>query len=305
MKFDYRVYTVLALVVVGAAVSVQALANLVGAGRAFTLGPLQSQIENIELKDLTGDGSLTSDRFSIQTSLSSRAWSPELFYEYSLDDTRFDEVQAYYYVQVALDWFRNNLNAELSQPLTVKVHVGGDEPTNAAFYYGNQVFLGRGDGVLYQNMIHDPTIVMHEVAHAIIDQASGIANSGPAGAMNEAFADFFTALILDHPLIGEASYLQGPFRRNLKNDFRAFIDFQGKKYDDSLVLSGTLWQIAQALGKTKGAMVGFELLKRLGTNPSYADVLPSFEAVAAAKLEESDQATVRRILYERNWQNSH
>lgn len=275
-----------------------------GSGRAFPLGPLKSEVEPITLKGLTGDGTLTSNRFSIETELSSRAWSEELFYDYSLDDTRFDEVQAYYYVQVALEWFRTSIRADLNEPLTVKVHVGGDEPTNAAFYYGNKIFLGRGDGVLYQNMIHDPTIVMHEVTHAIIDQYSGLDNTGDAGAMNEGFADFFTAMILNHPLIGEASYMQGPFRRNLANDLRAFVDFQGKKYADSLVLSGTLWQIAEVIGKPRGSMLAFDLLKRLGRKPEYADIFPAFLSVLQNGYSDAEQAAVVTVLEERNWNNS-
>src|SRR5690606_11323605 len=111
-------------------------------------------------------------------------------------------------------------------------------PKNIAYYYNGNIRLGAGDGVTYKNIHRDPSIVMHEASHAFIQSIGQLSTESEGGSLNEAFADFFTALILDHPKMAEFAYIPGPYKRSLDNNTNA-TSFNGGLYHDSLVVSGT------------------------------------------------------------------
>lgn len=60
---------------------------------------------------------------------------------------------------------------------------------NNAFYTGSQFVYGRGDGINFQDLGSDITVVGHEMAHAIVRQTSGLVYQGDSGAIDEHFAD--------------------------------------------------------------------------------------------------------------------
>jgi hypothetical protein len=161
-------------------------------------------------------------------------------------DPRFDMAQAYYYSSTALSWVETNLKLHVAG-LKLRTHVGYPEKTNTAFYYGREVRIGEGDNTLFSHIAWDPTIVIHETMHSVVEDMTHMPFSGEGGSLSEAMADSLTALQLQTPKMGEASYKNGPFQRSLETVV-ALGEKTGKVYHDSLIVSGTVWQIKTELG---------------------------------------------------------
>jgi Zn-dependent metalloprotease len=130
--------------------------------------------------------------------------------------------------------------------------------------------LGLGDDQTYSHIPQDPSIVIHESVHALVDSIARLPYEGEGGSLNEAFADFFTALQLDNPNMGEAAYLKGPYRRTLANDFK-LADKTGGLYHDSGIVSGALWDLRKSLGQDKARQIALSTLNRLTPGSDLAD----------------------------------
>lgn len=274
---------------------------IVGRGTVYPKGPKRSDVSEVFLHGLVGDGTLTSSSIRVLTANDQSALSPDHTFYYSASDARFDQVQAYYYMEIANAWFRQRLQVQLNNPVEVKVHVGGNRPTNAAFYYRNKIFLGAGDGRIYQNMLKDPTVVIHELVHAYIDQLTGLSNDGESGSFDEAYADYFSSAITLNPNVGSASYMKAPYRRTLNNSRKAFVDFRGKKYHDSTIISGTLWTIRQAIDDSRADQLALRSLFRLGKVPALRDFPTVMVAAMKGFLDQSEQAKVYQVLRDKGW----
>jgi hypothetical protein len=272
-----------------------------GVARVYPKGPRLSELGEERLHGLVGDGTLNSAVIKLSSALNLNLNSPEEIFFFDVQEPRFEAVQAYYSVDRALSWFREEFGANLQEPLKVRVHVGENGPSNAAFYHDNQVYLGSGDGELYRDMLKDPTVVMHETAHALIQRYAGLPVAGEGGSLNEGFADLFTALILDHPHMGEVSWIKGPYRRTVDNDFMAYRDFTSGLYRNGSIVAGTFWDMRKVLGKEKTAKIAFRTLVRLGPSGTFNDFVPSVLSAAASFLSAEDMALVAKAVADRGW----
>lgn len=277
-----------------------------GRGTVYPGNPRTSDLTSVVLKELVGDGKLNSQRLEVSSALANAAFEPKLEFKYSPDDTRFHEVQAFYYIDQALGWLHSKVGFVLPFKLNVKVHVGAPNNTNAMFYYQRNIRLGQGDSLIYKDIPKDPSIVMHETMHGVVDAVAGLPFDGEAGSLNEAFADFLAANILGSPNMAEYSYLAAPYRRTLKNDFKAFRDFDGGLYHDSLVVSGTFWDVRNIIGAPAAAQYALALLARLGPEVKFKE----FGSIALEVLEHQkkeshispeDYAKLSSILENRGW----
>jgi hypothetical protein len=186
------------------------------------------------------------------------------------EDPSFDMVQAYYYSSTALRWIEDRLKIKVD-PLRVRTHVGHPEKSNVAFYFAREIRLGQGDGISFAKIPWDPSIVVHEVMHGVIEALTGLTFKGEPGSMQEALADSLTALHLNSPLMGAAAYKGGAYQRNLENEMK-FTDRNGKMYHDSLVLSGTIWAIKESINdNTAMDLIAF-LLARGTPDMNFNDV---------------------------------
>jgi len=272
-----------------------------GVASVFPRGPKGSQLENVKLKNLDGSGKLSSDEIIIKSGLPTQAESPDLDFRFTPQDDRFDQVQAYFFADQSLKFFKASFDAEPFSQMEVKVQVGTN--SNAAFYYGNRIRLGKGDGIRYSNLAQDPSIVMHEVGHAFVDRYSGLPPDGEGGSLNEGFADFFSATILDNPHMGESSFLSGPFVRSLENNLRAPADLSGGLYHASQVVSGTLWDLRIALGAKVADQIAFRTLTRLGPSSIFKDFVPALVAARESlAFSETDKAKITEVIMARGWE---
>jgi hypothetical protein len=271
-----------------------------GHAEVFPLGPKMSALSAVSLHDLIGDGTLTNSRITLSSQSSEQAFSVDQNFNYAPEDQRFDQVQAFYYVDQALAWFTNHLGVTVPFPLDVQVQVGEpQEKTNTAFYYHGHIRLGSGDGRTYRDLLKDPTVVMHETGHAVVDTVGGLPFEGEGGSLNEGFADFFAAAILNHPRLGELSYLQGPYRRSVENSV-GFKEKNGSVYHDSAIVSGTLWDLRQALGEESAYDLAVRTLARLGPSAQLHDVRAAVQA-SWGHLSPVEIESIGKILDARGW----
>lgn len=267
-----------------------------GQGMAFPNGPQWSQLEEVPLLNLVGDGSLKSRKVNILTQSGQPAISQQHYFYFKPEDPRFDQVQVFYYVNKMIQNFKARLGVELPFNLELKTHIGYPEKKTVMFYYDHRIHLGQGDDINYKDILKDPTIVMHETAHAFIDALAGL----PQGAVNEAFADFFTTSFLNHPNLGEVSYVTGPYTRTMDQQI-SFLQKKGNVYGDSQIISSLLWEIRKALGAEKTEGLALKVLVRLGPNGQFDDVGKIIKSIVPTDLKPAEQEKVIKILQQRNF----
>lgn len=267
----------------------------------YPAGPQKSNLSTVKLNKLNVRPTLSNEVLHVSSQADNRIAGLEEMFTYSPDDTRFDQVQVFYYLQESLAWLEKNANFRLPFQLQAEVHIGYPEKTNAAFYYDGKIRLGAGDDVVYKNIPHDPSIVIHESIHSFIDAISGLPFDGEGGALNEGFADFFTALQLGTPNMGEASYLKGPFRRSVENNLK-LQQKNGGTYHDSGIISGLLWELSKKWNATKASQLAVYTLNRLTPGSDFADFHNCLlEALTEHFPGKQDQTVVRAILENRGF----
>ena len=272
-----------------------------GEGNVFPQGPKLSELQNVVLNKLVGDGTLTSPQYEVKSALGQDAFSSEQIFNYSPEDQRFDQVQVYHFMDKAFDWFEQNLSLKLPFLISVELQTGeAERKTNTAFYYHGNVRLGSGDGVNYQNIPRDPSIVIHETSHAFVDTLSGLPFEGQGGSLNEGFADFFTSLITRRPYLAEVAYLKAPYKRTLINE-KTVAEQTGSLYGDSLILSGTLWDIKESIGDGRAALLAVKTLSRLGSKAEFSHFRKAVEDSLQTQFTEVEKEQVLATLDKRGW----
>jgi len=278
-----------------------AVASIDGKGLVYPSGPKWSPLTEVSLRALSGDGTLTNRAFRITSALDPEFRSPDLQFIFAETDRRFDLAQVYYTVDRALHWMTEVLAVELKKPLEIRLHVGDKGVSNAAFYHQSIIYLGTGDGITYQGLPRDPSVVIHEAMHALIDSYSGLPSEGEGGAFNEGFADFFTALLLQNPRMGDSSYLKGPYRRTLENNFRAYQDFTPGVYRNGSIVAATFWDFRGTIDDQRLAQLAFRTVNRLGAGGVFADFLPALAHASAGFLSPEEQAQIHAKAVARGW----
>ena len=87
---------------------------------------------------------------------------------------------------------RNGLNGKGGE---IQVVVNYGLKFNNAFWDGQRLFLGTGDGRIFNNFASSPEVIAHEMGHGLVQFMSPLIYSGESGALNEHFSDVFGALI--------------------------------------------------------------------------------------------------------------
>jgi hypothetical protein len=263
-------------------------------------GPKASELKEVTLDDLTGDGSLTSASLSVVTESVNKAREENQQFKFSPNDEKFDQVQMYFYVDKALSFFKDKLKVTMPFAIRGVSSLGFPEKTNSAFYYSGQIRLGAGDDVTFSKIPQDPSIVIHETCHALIEALAKLPYQGEGGSLNEGFSDFFTTVLLKNPKLGEASYKKGPFKRTVEND-KKVSDKKGALYADSGIVSGTLWEIYQKLGQEKSLQFALDVLTRLGPNSNFEQTGMVFKDLLNTEYANKDQEVLKTVLKERGW----
>jgi Zn-dependent metalloprotease len=113
----------------------------------------------------------------------------------AVGDRAVDE--AYRGTGVVYDFFRkvfgrNSLD-DRGMSLVSSVHVG--RKYNNAFWTGEQMAFGDGDGTIFRRFTRALDVIGHELVHGVIAHTSNLEYRGQSGALNEHFADVFGLLV--------------------------------------------------------------------------------------------------------------
>ncbi|GGT07889.1 M4 family metallopeptidase [Streptomyces chromofuscus] len=95
-------------------------------------------------------------------------------------------------------------------PLDATVHY--DEQYNNAFWNGEQMVFGDGDGEIFLDFTIPIDVIGHELAHGVTQYTANLTYFGQPGALNESVSDVFGALIKQYTLgqtAAEADWLIG------------------------------------------------------------------------------------------------
>lgn len=91
--------------------------------------------------------------------------------------------------------------------LTSTVHY--DVAYNNAFWNGQQVVYGDGDGVTFAPLARALDIVAHELTHAVTQYTSDLIYEDQSGALNESLSDIFAAMVEFFATPAQADWLIG------------------------------------------------------------------------------------------------
>jgi hypothetical protein len=272
-----------------------------GHGFIFPDGPKQSTIADVILSQLLGDGTLSKISHKVISQSTEKVVSSDEVFRYDPKDPRFDQVQTFYFVDRALRFFQEQLGVTIPFFLEVQTDVGSPDHTNAMFYYHGQIRLGSGDNVSYANIMKDPSIVTHETCHALIEVLSGLPlGQGEGGSINEAFADFFTTTFLDNPNLAEVAFLKGPYKRTVNNTMK-LNEKNGGLYHDSLIVSGTFYEIKKELGTKPALDLAVKSLARMGPTGTFANFRDNVTTALSQGFTDDQKKSVLAILAERGW----
>lgn len=86
---------------------------------------------------------------------------------------------------------RNSLDGN-GAPLNATVHYGTDYDN--AFWDGERMVFGDGDGEVFQGFTRSISVIGHELGHGVIQHTANLEYQGQPGALNESIADVLGAL---------------------------------------------------------------------------------------------------------------
>ena len=105
---------------------------------------------------------------------------------------------------------RNSLD-DKGMTLISSVHLGANY--NNAFWNGEQMAYGDGDGVIFIRFTKSLDVVGHELTHGVVSHTSNLEYRNESGALNEHFADVFGSLVKQwkrKQTAAKADWLIGP-----------------------------------------------------------------------------------------------
>ncbi len=266
---------------------------------AYPRGPKKSQLTPILLSRKIQPEGLANLSLEVITESPNKILSTTDDFAFQITDERFDQVQAFYYSHAILNWFEKTLAVTGPIKLKIITHVGYPEKTNAAFYFRNQIRLGIGDDLTFSKIPWDPSVVMHETSHAIIDAIARLPFEGEGGSINEGFADVFTTFFLNSPQLADNSYRKADYKRSVEKVVK-YSERDGGLYHDSAIVSSFFWELKDRIGKDKALRVALQVLNRLGPNSDFNDLTLSLREQSAVILNSEENKKVTQLITERD-----
>jgi len=108
--------------------------------------------------------------------------------------------KAYDFVDTVRGYFATQLNRNsydnVGSDIIVNVHFGVNYMN--AFWDGDELTFGDGDGNIFVNFAGSLDVVAHEFGHGVVQTTAGLIYQNEAGALNESFADIFGSAITQH-----------------------------------------------------------------------------------------------------------
>jgi Zn-dependent metalloprotease len=89
--------------------------------------------------------------------------------------------------------YRRNGLDDMGLPMLATVHFGRDYDN--AFWNGEQMVFGDGDGVYFNRFTIAVDVIAHELTHGFTQFTSRLVHSGQSGALNESVSDCFGSMV--------------------------------------------------------------------------------------------------------------
>ncbi|MHA7261684.1 M4 family metallopeptidase [Arthrobacter sp. TMN-37] len=123
-------------------------------------------------------------------------------------------------------------------PLAATVHYG--EQYDNAFWDGERMVFGDGDGDVFGRFTASLTVISHELTHGFTQYSTNLVYEGQSGALNESLSDVFGVLVEQHHLkqtVEEANWLvgQGVFTDQVQGAALRSLAAPGTAYDDDVL----------------------------------------------------------------------
>ncbi|PFA68448.1 bacillolysin [Bacillus sp. AFS015802] len=147
------------------------------------------------LQDRTrGNGIFTYDA-SNRTRLPGSLWADsDNVFNASYDAAAVD---AHYYAGTTYDYYKNthNRNSYDGNGAALKSTVHYGRNYNNAFWNGQQMVYGDGDGSTFISLSGGLDVIAHELTHAVTDTTADLIYQNESGAINESMSDIFGTLV--------------------------------------------------------------------------------------------------------------
>ncbi|MBM6616304.1 M4 family metallopeptidase [Bacillus suaedaesalsae] len=221
---------------------------------------------------------------------------------YSVDaDNKFTsttqraDVDAHAYAGKVYDYFKNkhNRNSFNNAGATIRstVHYGSNY--NNAFWNGQQMVYGDGDGSQFRSLSGALDVVAHELTHAVTEYTAGLEYRNQSGALNESMSDLFAVFVEPDYLIGEDVYtpsISGDALRSVSDPTRYGQPAHMNNYNNTTADNGGVhinsgipnkagYYVISSLGTTKAEKIYYRALTR------YLGPTSNFSAARAATLQ--------------------
>lgn len=111
---------------------------------------------------------------------------------------------------------------------------------NNAFWDGQQMAYGDGDGVIFKPLTASLSVIGHELSHGIVQFSGGLTYQDQSGALNESFSDVFGVLTEQYKkrqTASEANWLIGEeiLGKDIQGAALRSMEAPGLAYDDPLL----------------------------------------------------------------------
>nr|WP_316639386.1 M4 family metallopeptidase [uncultured Roseateles sp.] len=226
--------------------------------------------------------------------------------------------EAYDYSGVTYDFYlkrfaRNSLDGR-GMTLVSSVHLS--KKLNNAFWNGQQMAYGDGDGQLFIRFTKSLDVVGHELTHGVVSHECNLEYQDESGALNEHFADVFGMLIrqwktkqtaaksdwlIGKDIMGPGTKAKAlrdfgpgkayendpnlgtdPQPKNLKDKFVGSWD-NGGVHLNSGIPNHAFYLFAKAVGGNafdEPAAIWYETMRKLSSNSQFADMVSTTQMVA-------------------------
>jgi Zn-dependent metalloprotease len=245
------------------------------------------------------------------------AYSQENLFNWSSDDSRFDEQMLYYHVTRVHDWYKSHFGfTDRDAPFPVHAHWpsldANRQPValNNAYFSPFQQALFFGDGTGSSNsglnpLSRDADVIYHEYTHAVIDRITDLGRwpNDFGTALNEAYADYFSSTITGDPVEGEFASGRATGLRALSatNRFPQQVDHPTLGLPEShytgIIWGASCWDLRTRLGADVADRLLFEALPFMPADGS-ADFPIALAAVLQADASVyggEHQAAIREV----------
>jgi Zn-dependent metalloprotease len=219
-----------------------------------------------------------------------------------------DVDRVYDYAGVVRKYFKQELNRasidNLGMDLILNVHFGVSFMN--AFWDGDEMTFGDGDGNIFVSFARSLDVVAHELAHGVTQFTANLDYYSQSGALNEHFSDVFGSAITQHHKkqdAGQADWLigdeimgptlfgealrsmkapgsaydnpligQDPQPDHMSNYYAGPADNQGV-HINSGIPNKAFYLVASAIGTPKATKIWYHALQNLWPTANFADAV--------------------------------